>query len=194
MLQICQKKVSAVDLSAFKLAFFHLKILSLRKIDRQMEKLLYLILFCFAVCSCNFENAKDESKVKEVVQNFYSAVNNRNYTLIEELCHPHFLPEAIFLRSLGDDLVRYRKVNIICTKIDSIEAEISAEVEDINGFFMIMDWILIKKEGEWKIKNLNYGFLLSGKEKLDSILYSEEGIYMPENDPNMIPFAEDSTE
>ena len=159
-----------------------------------MKKLLYLILFCFVVTSCDFKQTKDEEEAKEVVQKFYSAINNRNYTLIDNLCNPHFLPYTKILRSLGNDLVKYRKIDIIGVRIDGFEAEVSAGVEDFNGFFIVMNWLLIKKDECWKIEDLKYGFFLFGKDKLDSIQYSEEGIYMPEDDPNMIPFAEDSIE
>ncbi|MDR0790853.1 MAG: hypothetical protein LBO06_08710 [Bacteroidales bacterium] len=156
-----------------------------------MKKIFCLIFICLCGVSCDFGAINNEEEAEKVINKFYSAVNSRNYTLIDNLCQPKFLPFTKILRSLGNNLVRFRKINVIGVAVSGSKAEACVEVEDFNGFFMIMDWTLSKDYGVWKIEDLRYGFFLWGKDKFDAVQFSEKGIYMPDNDPNMIPYAEE---
>ncbi|MDR1847294.1 MAG: hypothetical protein LBR17_04170 [Bacteroidales bacterium] len=154
----------------------------------KLRHFIFILLLSVWAISCISEQERDEKSAKKTMKSFLNAVNEGNYTLLFNLSHKNFLPFAQIIRDIGTNHVKFKRINLLCAKIEGKNAEISVEVEDFNGFIFILDWLLLKENERWTVFHLNYSILLFGIDRFDAVQFSEAGIYMPENDPNMIPF------
>ncbi|MDR1006141.1 MAG: hypothetical protein LBL74_04680 [Bacteroidales bacterium] len=137
------------------------------------------------------DNSRDEGRpATKCVEDFLSAINNRNYTLMNNLSMPSFQPFVKFIRGLGDNLIRYKAINPICTLVKGDTAMVNVEIEDMNGFVMMLEWDVRRVNNQWRIFNLVNDFFITDTAKFNSVMDSEKGIYMPTNDPNIIYYSD----
>ncbi|MDR1726271.1 MAG: hypothetical protein LBR28_07780 [Bacteroidales bacterium] len=161
-----------------------------------MKKLAILISIIIIIASSlnifislSLNAMKEEHKVEKTLRKFYNTITNRNYTLLFNLSSENFKPFAKMLRNMDYGLVKYKKINIAAIQINGEKAEASVVAEDLNGFVMLVDWILVRDTSEtWKMDSISYSIILSSSEKFYKIRNSQKGLYMPVKDPNMIPY------
>lgn len=143
-------------------------------------KLTFIILLFL---SCKSES-NDEKAVKEVVNSFFQYVNQRDFKMLETICTVKMKKHVEQFKSFGDDLVKYKKFEIKSMNIVGNTASVNMINTDQFDNEIESTWKLVKTKGSWKM-DLFKTFVIDEAEP-----FADEKIYMPEKDPNIIPYSQ----
>lgn len=141
---------------------------------RYLKQIFILFILSSSLFSCNIE--KDKEQVNKVVENFYIYLNERNFDKIKEMSTPKADKYFEFILTIGDDLVKINKIDILETKIEERKAKVDVKVLDIYGNIIYCHWYLIKEQNIWKIDQLD-GY------KQENILTNEDIKYSKKDNP-----------
>lgn len=112
--------------------------------------LISLILFSIFLFSCvENKNKKDEVVVKNVVEAFYINLNSRDFSSIKEISTPRMGVFIDFISDIGDNLVTYKKYEIIDISLNANNAVVLVEGEDVFGNIVDFKWNLVRVENKW---------------------------------------------
>jgi hypothetical protein len=162
-------------------------------VKKWVKKVLIIVFFVASSYSCDLPLDSPEEQAEQTMTDFLNAITNRNYTLLYNLSTNEFHIYVDKMRMLNNSLVKYKAINIIAVEIRDDIADVLVETKDANGFIMSSCWLLVMKNKNYLVKEIINSNFLSSHDKYFHRLYSQKGIYMPKNDPNMIPYPDKDT-
>lgn len=118
-----------------------------------MKKAISILLisaFSLLNLSCvKTENETDEMQIRRVVDEFYQNLNSRDFAKIKTISTPRMEKFIDFIADIGEDLVVYKKHEIVSVTIKANNSVVILRAEDGFGNIMDFKWELIKIEQKW---------------------------------------------
>lgn len=119
--------------------------------NRILLNTLLVLAISISIFGCKSQKVEDENEIKTVITEFYTNLNDKNFTNINTISTKKMQRYVKHISSIGDDLVTYKTYEVKDIKIIGKNAEVQVDTEDIYGNKLAFIWTLTKDEESWKL-------------------------------------------